>query len=240
MDNIVTIQETKVRRIYAPDDHEFIGFEVTFVATVMDPTIKGSVAEVAAAGIAQHYGMEEACYEKTPSAETPTKQPDAPSSGQPSGSSSEEAPAGARRRRGATEQQADAPAPTAAQGEPGEPSGRRRRGSAAASTETAAAGAEAGAETPSPEGARRRRREPEPAPEPVKAPEPTNGEVSDADLVKAASSAATILTPNVVKEVIALFQKADGSPCVMANDIQAHERMDFLASLKAEIAEAKG
>ena len=49
MDNIVTIQETKVRRIYAPDDHEFIGFEVTFVATVMDPTIKGSVAEVAAA-----------------------------------------------------------------------------------------------------------------------------------------------------------------------------------------------
>lgn len=250
MDNITTIEETCVRRIYAPDDHEFLGYEVSFTVVVADPTLKGSIAAAAAIGLADYYGLrnqEVACEkpksenEKQPE---PEKQPETPNS---FSGSSEAAEAPTRRRHGgaagAGGTSEGASAPTAEAGDAsGEASTGRRRRAPAASSAPADAGGEAGAASLSGDGApRRRRREPEPAkaPEPEVPAIPATGDISDIDLTKAASNAAGILTPAVVKEVLALFQKADGSICTTVSEVQQNERRDFLASLKAEVEEAQ-
>lgn len=129
---------------------------------------------------------------------------------------------------GSTETSPSATAPQAAEGEPR----RRRRAAASSETATTTAGTPATEETA---GTSTRRRRPSgadgaaaSAAPATTAKSPSDDKITDADLSKACSDAARVLTPKVVMEYLGTFGAKQ------AGELKGDDRRKFLDGLKAK------
>lgn len=151
-----------------------------------------------------------------------------------------------RRRRRGGEEAASANPPSSSEAESSPR--RRRRSSAAEDASSAGTGAEASTEATSTRRTRRASAESAPsqsAPESASSPseEPRRRRraapveepkgISDADLTKACSEAARVLTPKVVQEILGEFGVK------MANEIKPDDRREFLDLLDKEVKDAE-
>lgn len=223
MNNEPIIESVTVSRSYAHDDREYVGHRVDFSVFVPLNDSELSPARCAADQIARLYGN----GVPASTADDPTM-PEAPGEQKPA----EEAP---RRRRGAPD--ASTAEPTTAASAEG---GRRRRSPPAEPASEGASGGASGekdAEDPAP---RRRRAPPVEVAEPTKPVSESLGDgLSDLDLSKAASLAASILTPKVVLEIIQAFDSAPNVMCKSVADIPEGDRDEFLRMLKKETRDAE-